>query len=223
VCQPSALARSASVERVRRASSRVTGPKLPLGARQTPSRRPCQLPRLASEAGLRRRFCAPRAPPRPRRRDGPEGVPLNVIQRQLRHADLGVTSVYLQGIDNAEVINAVHAPPSTDGVGERRPPPLNDTATRRPGGRARAAPAAPRSTSNGSLPLIAQSRSERATAASTSCSGVDPSRPPRASRRLRQPPCARLGLLGVLEPVDDRVTVLAVELGERRLGLRARV
>lgn len=29
-----------------------------------------------------------------------DGVPLNVIQRQLGNADLGVTSVYLQGIDN---------------------------------------------------------------------------------------------------------------------------
>jgi integrase/recombinase XerD len=37
-----------------------------------------------------------------------EGVPLNVIQRQLGHADLGVTSVYLQGIDNAEVIERIH-------------------------------------------------------------------------------------------------------------------
>jgi hypothetical protein len=37
-----------------------------------------------------------------------EGVPLNVIQRQLGHADLGITSVYLQGIDSAEVISAVH-------------------------------------------------------------------------------------------------------------------
>ena len=37
-----------------------------------------------------------------------EGVPLNVIQRQLGHADLGVTSVYLQGIDSTEVISAVH-------------------------------------------------------------------------------------------------------------------
>ena len=42
-----------------------------------------------------------------------EGVPLVVIQRQLGHAHLGVTSVYLQGIDNAEIIDAVHA---------RRPP-----------------------------------------------------------------------------------------------------
>ncbi len=38
-----------------------------------------------------------------------EGVPLNVIQRQLGHTDLGVTSTYLQGIDNAEVIDVVHA------------------------------------------------------------------------------------------------------------------
>jgi integrase/recombinase XerD len=38
-----------------------------------------------------------------------EGVPLNVIQRQLGHTDLGVTSVYLQGIDNAEIINTIHA------------------------------------------------------------------------------------------------------------------
>jgi hypothetical protein len=38
-----------------------------------------------------------------------EGVPLVVIQRQLGHSNLGITSVYLQGIDNAEIINAVHA------------------------------------------------------------------------------------------------------------------
>jgi len=42
-----------------------------------------------------------------------EGVPIVVIQRQLGHADLGVTSVYLRGIDNTEVIDTVH---------ERRPP-----------------------------------------------------------------------------------------------------
>jgi len=38
-----------------------------------------------------------------------EGVPLNVIQRQLGHTNLRVTSVYLQGIDSAEIISAVHA------------------------------------------------------------------------------------------------------------------
>ena len=38
-----------------------------------------------------------------------EGVPLIVIQRQLGHTNLGITSVYLQGIDNAEIIETVHA------------------------------------------------------------------------------------------------------------------
>ena len=38
----------------------------------------------------------------------PEGVPLNVIQRQLGHADLGITSVYLQGIDSGEIVEVVH-------------------------------------------------------------------------------------------------------------------
>ena len=37
-----------------------------------------------------------------------EGVPLVVIQRQLGHSNLGITSVYLQGIDNAEIIETVH-------------------------------------------------------------------------------------------------------------------
>jgi hypothetical protein len=40
-------------------------------------------------------------------------VPLNVIQRQLGHRNLGVTSIYLQGIDPDEIIQTVHA---------RRPP-----------------------------------------------------------------------------------------------------
>jgi hypothetical protein len=37
-----------------------------------------------------------------------EGVPLIVIQRPLGHSNLGITSVYLQGIDNAEIIETVH-------------------------------------------------------------------------------------------------------------------
>jgi hypothetical protein len=36
------------------------------------------------------------------------GVPLNIIQRQLGHANLGTTSIYLQGIDTEEIIAAVH-------------------------------------------------------------------------------------------------------------------
>jgi integrase len=41
-----------------------------------------------------------------------EGVPLVVIQRQLGHANLGITSIYLQGIDSSEIINKVHGRPS---------------------------------------------------------------------------------------------------------------
>jgi integrase len=38
-----------------------------------------------------------------------EGVPLTVIQRQLGHSNLGITSIYLQGVDNTEIIETVHA------------------------------------------------------------------------------------------------------------------
>ena len=41
-----------------------------------------------------------------------EGVPLVVIQRQLGHCNLGVTSIYLQGIDSAEIIETVHSRPA---------------------------------------------------------------------------------------------------------------
>jgi site-specific recombinase XerD len=38
-----------------------------------------------------------------------EGVPLIVIQRQLGHSNLGITSIYFQGIDSAEIVDTVHA------------------------------------------------------------------------------------------------------------------
>jgi hypothetical protein len=41
-----------------------------------------------------------------------EGVPLVVIQRQLGHAILGIASIYLEGIDSSEIINAVHHRPA---------------------------------------------------------------------------------------------------------------
>jgi hypothetical protein len=37
-----------------------------------------------------------------------ESEPLVINQRQLGHSNLGITSVYLQGIDSAEIIDAVH-------------------------------------------------------------------------------------------------------------------
>ena len=38
-----------------------------------------------------------------------EGVPLIVSQRQLGHTNLGITSIYLEGIDSTEIIDTVHA------------------------------------------------------------------------------------------------------------------
>jgi hypothetical protein len=35
-------------------------------------------------------------------------LPLVFIRRQLVHSNLSITSVYLHGIDNAEVIDTVH-------------------------------------------------------------------------------------------------------------------
>ena len=68
-----------------------------------------QLRRLAAQAGVRRRFAPHQLRHAHAVEMAREGVPLNVIQRQLGHTDLGVTSVYLQGIDNAEIINTIHA------------------------------------------------------------------------------------------------------------------
>ena len=41
-----------------------------------------------------------------------EGIPLVVIQRRLGHANLGITSIYLQGIDSSEIIDTVHGRPA---------------------------------------------------------------------------------------------------------------
>jgi len=68
-----------------------------------------QLRRTAAKAGVRRRFAPHQLRHAHAVEMAREGVPLNVIQRQLGHANLGITSVYLQGIDNAEVIDTVHA------------------------------------------------------------------------------------------------------------------
>ena len=71
-----------------------------------------QLRRLATQAGVRRRFAPHQLRHAHAVEMAREGVPLNVIQRQLGHADLGITSVYLQGIDNTEVIAAVRSRPA---------------------------------------------------------------------------------------------------------------
>jgi site-specific recombinase XerD len=72
-----------------------------------------QLTRTAAAAGVRRRVAPHQLRHAHAVEMAREGVPLVVIQRQLGHAHLGVTSIYLQGIDNSEIIDTVHA---------RRPP-----------------------------------------------------------------------------------------------------
>ena len=72
-----------------------------------------ELRRLAAAAGVRRRFAPHQLRHAHAVEMAREGVPLPVIQRQLGHAHLGVTSTYLQGIDTAEIIEAIYS---------RRPP-----------------------------------------------------------------------------------------------------
>jgi integrase/recombinase XerD len=71
-----------------------------------------QLHHAAAAAGLRRRFSPHQLRHAHAVDTAHEGVPLVVIQRQLGHANLGITSIYLQGIDSSEIISAVHGRPS---------------------------------------------------------------------------------------------------------------
>ncbi|MGH9380518.1 MAG: tyrosine-type recombinase/integrase [Thermoanaerobaculia bacterium] len=104
-----------------------------------------QLRRLAQQAGVRRRFAPHQLRHAHAVEMAREGVALNVIQRQLGHADLGITSVYLQGTGRPTA-----RVPSSLG----RPAPVNDiddlaavmrraggTAPRWPGRRSRRSPA----------------------------------------------------------------------------------
>jgi site-specific recombinase XerD len=81
--------------------------------------RPCapagiraQLRNTAQTAGVRRRFAPHQLRHAHAVEMSREGVPLVVIQRQLGHADLGITSAYLRTIDNTEIIHTVHERPA---------------------------------------------------------------------------------------------------------------
>ena len=67
-----------------------------------------ELHRLAIQAGVRRRFAPHQLRHAHALELAHEGVALNIIQRQLGHANLGTTSIYLQGIDPEEIIATVH-------------------------------------------------------------------------------------------------------------------
>jgi site-specific recombinase XerD len=66
------------------------------------------LRRVSTKAGVRRRFAPHQLRHTHAVEMAREGVSLKVIQRQLGHVNLGVTSVYLDGIDTAEIIDTVH-------------------------------------------------------------------------------------------------------------------
>jgi site-specific recombinase XerD len=81
-----------------------------------------ELRRLAARAGVRRRFAPHQLRHAHALELAREGVPLNIIQRQLGHANLGTTSIYLQGLDPEEIIAAVrarHAPMMSASAGLR--------------------------------------------------------------------------------------------------------
>jgi site-specific recombinase XerD len=71
------------------------------------------LHQTAARAGVRRRFAPHQLRHAHAVEMAREGLPVNVIQRQLGHANLGVTSIYLQGIDSGEIIETIRT---------RRPP-----------------------------------------------------------------------------------------------------
>jgi len=71
-----------------------------------------QLHHAAAAAGIRRRFAPHQLRHAHAVEMAHEGVPLVVIRRQLGHANLGITSIYLRGIDSSEIISTVHGRPS---------------------------------------------------------------------------------------------------------------
>jgi site-specific recombinase XerD len=75
--------------------------------------------RVAARAGVRRRFAPHQLRHAHALELAREGVPLNIIQRQLGHTNLGTTSIYPQGIDPEEIIATVHT---------RRPPMMSASA-----------------------------------------------------------------------------------------------
>ena len=98
------------------------------GRAWSPAAARADLRRAAATAGVRRRF-APGQLRHAHAEMAHEGVPLIAILRQLGHSNLCVTSIYLQGIDNAEIGRRRPRPSRTDGAGQRLAPALTTAAT----------------------------------------------------------------------------------------------
>jgi integrase/recombinase XerD len=69
--------------------------------------------RLGHQAGVRRRFAPHQLRHAHAVEMAREGVPLSIIQRQLGHANLGISSIYLQGIGSGAIVAAVHGRPAS--------------------------------------------------------------------------------------------------------------
>ena len=102
-----ALARAAARASGRCLALRITGTTC--GRHWSSAAARAALRRTAAAAGVRRRFAPHQLRHAHAVEMAREGVPLIVIQRQLGHSNLGITSVYLQGIDSDEIIETVHA------------------------------------------------------------------------------------------------------------------
>src|SRR5436853_7309904 len=63
-----------------------------------------ELRRLAAQAGVCRRFAPHQLRHAHAIEMAHEGIPLPIIQRQLGHAHLGITSIYLQANDTSEIV-----------------------------------------------------------------------------------------------------------------------
>jgi site-specific recombinase XerD len=79
------------------------------GRHWSPAAARADLRRTAAAAGVRRRFAPHQLRHAHAVEMAREGVPLIVIQRQLGHSNVGITSVYLPSIDSGEIIETVHA------------------------------------------------------------------------------------------------------------------
>src|SRR4051812_18503624 len=99
----------------------ATGPTR--GRAWSPGAARTELRQAAARARVRRRFAPHQLRHAHAVEMAREGVPLIVIQRQLGHTNLGITSIYLQGIDSTEIIDTVPA---------RRPPMVPVDVTLRP-------------------------------------------------------------------------------------------
>jgi site-specific recombinase XerD len=88
-------------------SAVVNGPTR--GRRWSSAAARAELRRAAANAGVQRRFAPHQLRHAHAVEMAHEGVPVVVVQRQLGHGNLGVTSLSLQGFDNAGIIDTVHA------------------------------------------------------------------------------------------------------------------